>query len=374
MVGSIGRWQQYCRWTLMACGALAFFLGLGGCAANGGASASESTADLVTPSDEPDARRRARIRLELASNYFEMGQTAVALDEVKQSLAADSSYADAYNLRGLIYLRLNDFAQAEESFRRAQALRPGDSSLLHNFGWLLCQQKKYVEADQQFLRALTNPGYVARSKTLMARGLCQVGAGQYAEAEQSLIKAYELDAANPVVGYHLSALLLRRTELSRAQALRPGDSNLLHNFGWLLCQQKKYAEADQQFVRALNNPGYVARSKTFMARGLCQVGAGQYAEAEQSLIKAYELDAANPVVGYHLSALLLRRNELSRAQFYIRRINNSEYANSESLWLGIKVERALGDIVASRQLADQLRKRFPDSREWGAFERGAFNE
>ncbi|ART48895.1 type IV pilus biogenesis/stability protein PilW [Acidovorax carolinensis] len=277
MVVSIGRWQQYCRWTLMACGALAFFLVLGGCAANVGTSVSESTADLVTPSDEPDARRRARIRLELASNYFEMGQTAVALDEVKQSLASDATYADAYNLRGLIYLRLNDFVQAEESFRRAQALRPG-------------------------------------------------------------------------------------------------DANLLHNFGWLLCQQKKYAEADQQFVRALSNPGYVARSKTLMARGLCQVGAGQYAEAEQSLIKAYELDAANPVVGYHLSALLLRRNELSRAQFYIRRINNSEYANSESLWLGIKVERALGDIVASRQLAEQLRKRFPDSREWGAFERGAFNE
>jgi type IV pilus assembly protein PilF len=189
MVGSTGRWQQYWHWTLMACSVLTFSFALGGCAANGGISASESTADLLTPSDEPDARRRARIRLELASNYFEMGQTAVALDEVKQSLASDATYADAYNLRGLIYLRLNDFAQAEESFRRAQALRPGDSNLLHNFGWLLCQQKKYTEADQQFARALNNPAYVARSKTLMARGLCQVGAAQYAEAEQSLTKA-----------------------------------------------------------------------------------------------------------------------------------------------------------------------------------------
>lgn len=277
MVGSTGRWQQVRRWTLMACGALACIFAVAGCASNGGSSASESSADLVTPSDEPEARRRARIRLELASNYFEMGQTAVALDEVKQSLASDATYADAYNLRGLIYMRLNDFALADDSFRRALALRPG-------------------------------------------------------------------------------------------------DANLLHNFGWLLCQQRKYAEADQHFGRALNNPAYTARSKTLMARGLCQVSAAQYAEAEQSLVKAYELDAANPVVGYHLAALLLRRNELNRAQFYIRRLNNSEYANSESLWLGIKVERALGDIVASGQLADQLRKRFPDSREWGAFERGAFNE
>ena len=277
MVGSTERWQQFCSWALMACGALTCLFMLGGCAAHGGASALDASADLVTPSDEPEARRRARIRLELASNYFEMGQTAVALDEVKQSLASDGAYADAYNLRGLIYLRLNDFAQAEESFRRALALRSG-------------------------------------------------------------------------------------------------DSNLLHNFGWLLCQQKKYAQADQNFVSALDNPAYAARSKTLMARGLCQVSAAQYAQAEQSLVKAYELDAANPVGGYHLAALLLRRGELSRAQFYIRRLNNGEYANSESLWLGIKVERSLGDTVALMQLADQLRKRFPDSREWGAFERGAFNE
>ena len=277
MVGSTGRGLQYGRWVLMACAVLAGCFALGGCAVNGGTSATEAAGDMVTPSDEPDARRRARIRLELASNYFEMGQTAVALDEVKQSLAADATYADAYNLRGLIYMRLNDFPQAEDSFRRALALRAG-------------------------------------------------------------------------------------------------DPNILHNVGWLLCQQKRYEQADQNFTRALSNPAYTSRSKTLMAKGLCQVSAEQYAEAEQSLAKAYELDAANPVVGYHIASLLLRRGELNRAQFYIRRLNNSEYANAESLWLGIKVERAIGDVVASRQLADQLRKRFPDSREWNAYERGAFNE
>lgn len=277
MVGLVGRWQQWGRWTLVVCGAAACITALQGCATNPGVSASDPNAGVVTPSDEPETRRRARIRLELASNYFENGQTAVALDEVKQALAADPNYADAFNLRGLVYMRLNDFAQADDSFRRALALRAG-------------------------------------------------------------------------------------------------DPNLQHNYGWLLCQQQKFGDADQHFARALDNPAYAARAKTLMARGLCQSSAGQFAEAEQSLLKAYELDAANPVVGYHLAALLLRRNELTRAQFYIRRLNNGQFANSESLWLGIKVERALGDSVAMRQLADQLRKRFPESRELGAYERGAFNE
>ena len=277
MAGFVGRWQHFGRWALVACSAVAGAAVLQGCATNNTMAASDAAAGLVTPSDEPETRRRARIRLELASSYFEMGQTAVALDEVKQALVADPSYADAFNLRGLILMRLNDFPQADDSFRRALALRGN-------------------------------------------------------------------------------------------------DPNVLHNYGWLLCQQQKYADADQYFGRAIANPAYTARSKTLMARGLCQSGAGQFAEAEQSFLKAYEMDAANPVVGYHLAALLLRRNELTRAQFYIRRLNNSELANSESLWLGIKVERALGDSVAMRQLAGQLRKRFPDSRELGAYERGAFNE
>ncbi|KZT12324.1 type IV pilus biogenesis/stability protein PilW [Acidovorax sp. GW101-3H11] len=277
MAGLVGRWQHFGRWTLTACSALVCIAALQGCAANNAAALRESEADLVTPSDESEARRRARIRLELAANYFELGQTAVALDEVKQSLAADPSYADALNLRGLIFMRLNDLAQADDSFRRALALRGN-------------------------------------------------------------------------------------------------DANLLHNYGWLLCQQQKYADADQYFGRAIANPTYMARGKTLMARGLCQSRVGQLAEAEQSFLKAYEMDAANPVVAYQLSSLLLRRNELTRAQFYIRRLNNSELANAESLWLGIKVERALGDSVAMRQLAGQLRKRFPDSRELGAYERGAFNE
>ncbi len=80
------------------------------------------------------------------------------------------------------------------------------------------------------------------------------------------------------------------------------------------------------------------------------------------------------MVSYHLASLLFRRNEFTRAQFYIRGLNNGALANSESLWLGIKVEKALGDNVALLQLADQLRKRFPDSAELSAYQRGAFNE
>jgi type IV pilus assembly protein PilF len=71
---------------------------------------------------------------------------------------------------------------------------------------------------------------------------------------------------------------------------------------------------------------------------------------------------------------LYRRGDFIRAQFYIRRLNNTELANAETLWLGVKVERRLDDRVAMLQLAEQLKKRFPRSREATAYERGAFDE
>lgn len=254
--------------------ALLALSGLSGCSTAGQAGFRD---DPVTESDETPERRRARIRLELAAGYFQEGRTEFALDEIKQVLASDASYAPAYNLRGLIYMRMNEPRQAEDSFRRALSLDGRD-----------------------------------------------------------------------------------------------GDT--LHNLGWLLCQNNRDKEGIQAFERALSNPMYAGQAKTWMAQGICHARAGRMAEAEASLTRSYELDAANPITGYNLARLLMQRGENTRAQFYIRRLNNSEYANAETLWLGIRVERRMGDRLAMGQLADQLRKRYPQSPELAAYDRGAFDE
>jgi type IV pilus assembly protein PilF len=234
-------------------------------------------ADFITDSDETDARKRARIRLELAVGYFEQGKTTTALDELKQSINADPTLFEAHNLRGLIYMRLNDPGLAEESFRRALTINPRAGNVQHNYGWLLCQQSRVPEAVQMFSAAIADPNY--------------------------------------------------------------GD-----------------------------------RAKTWMTQGLCQMKIGKATEAEASLAHSYELDAGNPITGYNLATLLFNRGEFVRAQFYVRRLNNSELANAESLWLGIKVERRMDNREAMLQLASQLKKRFPQSKELALYEKGAFNE
>ena len=70
--------------------------------------------------------------------------------------------------------------------------------------------------------------------------------------------------------------------------------------------------------------GFVGRhlTRTLLAQGVCQARAGQNADAERTLMRAYELDATNPVVAVNLSEVLLRRGEYERARFYVRRVNS----------------------------------------------------
>ena len=211
-------WMQG-GWTrlALAMAGLAMLLGAAGCAGTGSGQAqspvsrqamttSAAGRDIVTASDETEMRRRARIRLELAGAYFGRGQITTALDEVKQAIALDGGMSDAYELRGLIYVAMNEPALAEESYRRAIQLDARNGSVLHNYAWFLCQRQQYAEADTYFARAVELPMSVAVPRTLMARGVCQMQAGLLPQAQASLKRSYELEPGNPVTAFNLAFL------------------------------------------------------------------------------------------------------------------------------------------------------------------------
>ncbi|MBC7716912.1 MAG: type IV pilus biogenesis/stability protein PilW [Pseudorhodobacter sp.] len=275
---------QTCRWIGVGLAVWLCALVLAACVSAGSTtvtglpSAANESKDRVTASDESDASKRARVRLDLASAYFGRGQMTVALDEVKLSIAADPGVAAAFNLRGLIYASLGDEKLAEESFRRALQLN--------------------------------------------AR-----------------------------------------------------DADSMQNFAWYLCQQKRYAEANGLFEQALAVPQYRDSLRTQLAQGVCLARAGQWAQSEQVLQRAYELDPSNPSTTMNLAEVLYRRGEAERARFYIRRVNGvAEVVNAQTLWLAARIEKKLGNSQGVSEAGEQLRARFPESREAQAYERSQFDD
>ncbi len=173
--------------------------------------------ELATESDQTDAERRARVRLELAAAYFERGQLETALDELKLSINAKADLAEAHNLRGLVYAAMNQLPLAEASFKRGLQVNPRDADTMHNYGWVLCQAQRYAESLLQFDQAIAQLHYRGTARSLSARGLCQARAGQWLQAEASLLRAYELDPANPSTAINLTEVLYRRGDFERAR-------------------------------------------------------------------------------------------------------------------------------------------------------------
>jgi type IV pilus assembly protein PilF len=196
--------------------ALALVLLLAACAKP--PSPADGSAPPSRPTNEPgDPDRRAAVRMELASLYFQRGQHDTALGEIRQALAAKPDLPEAFSLRGLVQAALGDRASAEESFQRALQLAPADANTLHNYGWFLCQGNRVPDAELQFQKALAQPAYRDAMRTQLAMGVCQARAGRFAEAERTLSRSYELDPSNPVTAYNLAEVLLRRGELERAR-------------------------------------------------------------------------------------------------------------------------------------------------------------
>ena len=188
-----------------------------GCAPLSGVTAPSSHGELFTDSDEPVLRKRARIRLELASGYFELGQTTVALDELKQSISIDPNYSDAHHLKGLVYMRMSEPKLAQISFERALDLSPKDANVMQNLGWLLCQESRFEESEIYFSKALSTAQYGQRAKTHRTLGLCRVKSGRLDEGAVSLRASYELDSQNPVTIYNLAATLFQQHNFVEAQ-------------------------------------------------------------------------------------------------------------------------------------------------------------
>jgi type IV pilus assembly protein PilF len=196
---------------------LSLFAGLQGCQTTTSVSSSPvSNAGGEGPAVEPDAAKRASIRLKLAATYYQSRQFTVAIEEANRALSLDPSMAAAYGLLGLIHMDLGENPQAEASFQRALRLEVDNPEILNNYGWFLCRTGRERLSIEQFQRAAALRRYSTPGMALQNAGLCLLQIGDTDEAEKMLRKSFEVDAGNPITQYHLTRLYLRVGRLDRA--------------------------------------------------------------------------------------------------------------------------------------------------------------
>lgn len=172
-----------------------------------------------SPQEGPrDRTLSAKIHTELGSMYFQDGNVAVALEELKIAIEADPDYALAYSVRALVNHYLRDVEAAEDDFRRALRLSPDNPDINNNYGWFLCQVGKPKEATAFLLKAIRNPLYTTPDRAYLNAGLCALSAGDQKGAEDFLQKADRLSAQpNPLVRYRLAEIYFQQGRFKEAR-------------------------------------------------------------------------------------------------------------------------------------------------------------
>lgn len=164
---------------------------------------------VSTQTETTDVRKRAKVHTELGMFYLKDNRPNVALEEARIALDADSSYAPAYNLRGLIYMVLGQNELAESNFRQALNLASGDPEINNDYGWFLCQTGKVKESFAYFNLALRNPLYQTPAIALSNAGVCYMMNKDDLNGESYLFRSLKLDPSNLRAYYLLGDISYR---------------------------------------------------------------------------------------------------------------------------------------------------------------------
>ncbi|HVL74383.1 MAG TPA: type IV pilus biogenesis/stability protein PilW [Noviherbaspirillum sp.] len=204
---------------------------------------------------------------------------------------------------------------------------------------------------------------------------------QFAVALEELRLALQADP-RLADGYSMRGLIfmemgenkLAEDSFQHALRLAPNAPDYNNNYGWFLCQTGRERQSIAYFENALRSRNYQSPAVALANAGTCSLRVNELAAAERYLLQSFEIDAANPTTAFNLARLYHARRDDERARFYIARVMKADLMTAEVLWLALRIERRLGDRAAEASLANQLRRRFPASPEFAAFQRGAFDE
>jgi type IV pilus assembly protein PilF len=113
----------------------------------------------------------------------------------------------------------------------------------------------------------------------------------------------------------------------------------------------------------LENPVYPRRDQVFENIGLCLERKGDTEQAEVYLRKGLELNSRAPKSLLAMARLSFADEGYLPTRAYLQRYAEVARHTPESLWLGIRVERILGDKNALSSYGLSLKGNFPDAPE-----------
>lgn len=214
------------------------------------------------------------------------------------------------------------------------------------------------------------PSMIEASNANLQLGAGYLRQGNLEQAVAKLQKAIDLNPKSAQAHATL-ALAYERMGLAedaaihyrRAVRLVDDDPVIDNIYGAYLCRQDQLDEAQKYLLKAATNPRYRTPEAAYNNAGLCAVRGDRWDEAEDYFRAALRINPRYVDALWSMAELSHNRDRDLQARAFLQRLSAITRLPPNALWLGLQVERNLGDAAAVERYAQKLKTEFPDSRE-----------
>ncbi|MDQ2068714.1 type IV pilus biogenesis/stability protein PilW [Natronospira bacteriovora] len=199
-------------------------------------------------------------------------------------------------------------------------------------------------------------------------GIHYMRQGRLNASKDNLERSLRLDNRNPMTHATIALLYeqlndfrLAERHYRRALRLDGDDPSIRNNYGTFLCRRGDYREAEEELVRAARNRLYETPEVAWTNAGSCVRRIPDYEAAESHFRNALRVRPNYTDALWSMADMQYEREEYLSARAFFQRLAEQDELEPAALYLGVRIEDALGDRMEARRHANRLKSKYPDS-------------
>jgi type IV pilus assembly protein PilF len=194
--------------------------------------------------------------------------------------------------------------------------------------------------------------------------------GNLAQAKEKLDRALDQNPRN-AAAHSIAGMLYDRlgdankadSHYQRAVSLDDENPEYKNNYAAYLCQKGRFDRGEKLALQAAVNLLYKTREVAYLNAGMCARNGGDVERAEQHFREALKVRPRFSEALYQLAELEYEQKNYMSARGFLERYMEVGRTTPATLWLGVRIERGLGNEAVAQHYANRLKSEYPNANQ-----------